>query len=106
LARFLAALDETGETLREAMAMANIRTRQGSDGGTAADGAVNNGLVSRLEVPQRSLNGSPASSTLGPSSRRNEGSDSDVDASTSDAGSGSGVSSSGLSDSGHDMTPI
>ncbi|KAH8889534.1 RIC1-domain-containing protein [Thozetella sp. PMI_491] len=93
LARFLAALDETGGTLREAMEMVNIRTRQMSAGDTPVE---NNGFVTMLEVPRRSVNGSPASSTLGPSSRRNDGSDSDSEAqSPSDGGS---AISSGLSD--------
>ncbi len=93
LARFLAALDESGDTLREAMEMVNIRTRQMS----GVDGTIeNNGLASLLEVPRRSLNGSPASSTLGPSSRRNDSSDSEAETqSPSEAGS---AISSGLSD--------
>lgn len=49
LARFLAALDETGDTLREALRMANVRiatgNRQGEDG-------IGGSLVARLEVPQ------------------------------------------------------
>jgi hypothetical protein len=95
LARFLAALDDTGATLKEALDMVNIRTR---DSDTAADVQARNGFMSRLAVPSRSVNGSPASSTLGPSSRRSGGGGADSDAegqsasdvdgqSTSDAGS-------------------
>jgi RAB6A-GEF complex partner protein 1 len=95
LARFLAALDESGGTLREALAMVNIR--MGQDGGMDGASGDSNGIASRLEVPGRSLNGSPSSSTLGPSSRRNLGSDSDVETrSTSDAGS---MTSGGQSES-------
>lgn len=73
LARFLAALDETGDTLREAMDRVRVRA--------AAAGAG-----TRLEVPPRSTNGSLTSRTPGPSLRRPTGSDSDADAlSTSDA---------------------
>ncbi|TEA16523.1 Guanine nucleotide exchange factor subunit ric1 [Colletotrichum sidae] len=49
LARFLAAMDETGDALREAMEGVNITIRGDQD---------NSGLMSRLEVPgTRSLNG-------------------------------------------------
>ncbi|KAI0136289.1 RIC1-domain-containing protein [Xylariales sp. AK1849] len=48
LARFLAAMDESGETLREAMGLVNLRVRQDTD---VAD------LMARLEVPSRRLNG-------------------------------------------------
>jgi hypothetical protein len=84
LARFLAALDETGETLREALEMVNVSpTNQ-----HVATGLGDGGLISRLEVPTRSANGSPASSTLGPGSRRSGISDSDTEGqSPSDAGS-------------------
>ena len=53
LARFLAALDETGETLREAMQMANIRIKQGTEMG---DGVTGNGVGSSLAVPHRHAN--------------------------------------------------
>ncbi|KAI1845646.1 hypothetical protein JX266_008257 [Neoarthrinium moseri] len=49
LARFLAAMDESGETLREAMELVNLRVKQDRDEG--AD------LMSRLEVPSRRFNG-------------------------------------------------
>jgi hypothetical protein len=48
LARFLAAMDESGETLREAMELVNLRVKEDKD---EAD------LMSRLEVPSRRLNG-------------------------------------------------
>ncbi|KAI0009090.1 RIC1-domain-containing protein [Xylariaceae sp. FL0662B] len=48
LARFLAAMDESGETLREAMQLVNIRVRQGSD---------DTGIMARLEVPSMKSNG-------------------------------------------------
>lgn len=46
LARFLAAMDESGETLREAMEMVNLRVRQDKDE-----------VDYRLQVPSRSFNG-------------------------------------------------
>ncbi|KAI1467434.1 RIC1-domain-containing protein [Daldinia caldariorum] len=49
LARFLAAMDESGETLREAMELVNIRVKQESD---------DTDIMSRLEVPPRKANGS------------------------------------------------
>ena len=94
LARFLAALDETGDTLREAMEMVIDRTRQVAGGDVSIE---NNGFVSLLEVPRRSANGSPASSTLGPGSRRNDGSDSEADP-QSPSETGSAISG-GISDS-------
>ena len=94
LARFLAALDETGDTLREAMEMVNVRTRQVAGGDISVE---NNGFVGLLEVPRRSANGSPASSTLGPGSRRNDGSDSEADL-QSPSETGSAISGS-ISDS-------
>lgn len=87
LARFLAALDETGNTLREAMEMVNARVR-GGEGGSGS-----NGFMARLEVPhQRSTNGSPrgggSGSPVGAGPRNLiAGSDSDVDGQSSDAGS-------------------
>jgi len=83
LARFLAALDETGNTLREAMEMVNAMVRRG------AEGSGSNGFMARLEVPhQRSTNGSPRGSPVGTGPRSLiAGSDSDVDGQSSDAGS-------------------
>lgn len=54
LARFLAALDETGDTLREALEMANIRIATGNKEGEEGLGGS---LVARLEVPQSTTNG-------------------------------------------------
>jgi len=83
LARFLAALDETGETLREAMELANIRIRQGDEGAAADE------TTSRLVVPRRGVI-APLSdgTTLGDASRTGINSDSELDTrSTSDTGS-------------------
>ncbi|KUI66658.1 RAB6A-GEF complex partner protein 1 [Cytospora mali] len=65
LARFLAALDETGDTLREALEMANVRIATGNREGEEGIGGA---LVARLEVPQRtngSISESGASSKAG-----------------------------------------
>lgn len=79
LARFLAALDETGDTLREAMEMVNIPTRGRPDRGVV----VGNGLMARLEVPS-----SGVFRPIGDASRRIGGSDSELEGqSASDAGS-------------------
>ena len=79
LARFLAALDETGETLREAMGMVNIHIEEGAPG---------NEFTPRLAVPHKSIGGMLSDSTI--TGRRLTGSDSELDArSASDAGSGS-----------------
>ncbi|KAK2611043.1 hypothetical protein N8I77_004425 [Diaporthe amygdali] len=60
LARFLAALDETGDTLREALEMANVRIATGNREG---EEGIGGSLVARLEVPQRKmLNGSGSGS--------------------------------------------
>ncbi|KAI1339582.1 DUF1339 domain protein [Xylariaceae sp. FL0016] len=48
LARFLAAMDESGETLREAMELVNIRVKKDSD---------DTDIMTRLEVPSRKSNG-------------------------------------------------
>ncbi|KAK7924175.1 hypothetical protein PG985_006229 [Apiospora marii] len=74
LARFLAALDESGETLREAMNLVNMRVRANSE---------DMDIMTRLEVPTHrlTLNGSSVDS------RRDSGSDMQ---STSDA-SGSSI---------------
>jgi hypothetical protein len=81
LARFLAALDETGDTLREALDMVGVSglgTRSGESPGGGIGLGIQNGL---LEVPSRrsggSTNGSAASSTLGPGSMKGSGSDSE-----------------------------
>lgn len=74
LARFLAAMDESGETLREAMNLVNMRVRANSE---------DMDIMTRLEVPTHrlTLNGSSVDS------RRDSGSDMQ---STSDA-SGSSI---------------
>ncbi|KAL2199702.1 RIC1-domain-containing protein [Corynascus similis CBS 632.67] len=86
LARFLAALDETGDTLREAMEMVKVRMGQshGED-----DGPVRGGLMSRLEIPSAGIypslgGGDSTNACLG----RLAGSDSELEGrSASDAGS-------------------
>lgn len=65
LARFLAALDETGETLREAVRMATGRIEAGV---TQGEEGVGGSLVARLHVPQipgKGVNGSGAGSASG-----------------------------------------
>ncbi|KAK4162097.1 RIC1-domain-containing protein [Cladorrhinum sp. PSN259] len=47
LARFLAAMDETGDTLREAMAQAGCRIEDSNTG--------SNGFMTRLEIPSRAI---------------------------------------------------
>ncbi|KAL2019248.1 hypothetical protein VTK56DRAFT_9975 [Thermocarpiscus australiensis] len=86
LARFLAALDETGETLRGAMEMVNVRMRQGRE---TDDGPVGNGLMARLEIPSGGIYASPAyGGATGASTRRLAESDSEAEGrSASDAGS-------------------
>lgn len=74
LARFLAAMDESGETLREAMELVNIRVRQDSD---------DTDIMTRLEVPSRKI-------TNGSSPLRRQNSDTG-----SDVQSGSDISSLG-----------
>ncbi|KAK4128341.1 RIC1-domain-containing protein [Parathielavia appendiculata] len=49
LARFLAALDESGDTLREAMDM--VKARGANLGRDADEGSVRNGFMTRLEIP-------------------------------------------------------
>ncbi|PSR90436.1 RIC1-domain-containing protein [Coniella lustricola] len=49
LARFLAALDETGDTLREALRMANVRIATGD---TTGEEGIGGSLVARIQVPQ------------------------------------------------------
>lgn len=69
LARFLAALDETGDTLREALRMANVRIATGNNQG---ENGVGGSLVARLEVPQLkaagATNGSSGSAASGSAS--------------------------------------
>ena len=72
LARFLAALDESGDTLREAMEMVNVKTQSESPIGN---------LIARLEVPHRRLNGSGHG--------RQSGSDSDAQSNSDTASIGS-----------------
>lgn len=89
LARFLAALDETGDTLREAMEMLNVRTRQVREGDDAP-AATRNGFMTALEIPPGGVYGSPVDGAAGSGARRiaGGGGDSDADArSGSDAGS-------------------
>ena len=63
LARFLAALDETGETLREALRMANGRIAAGI---TQGEEGMGGSLAARLEVPRlKSLNGAGSASGSG-----------------------------------------
>ncbi|KAH6636719.1 RIC1-domain-containing protein [Chaetomium tenue] len=84
LARFLAALDETGDTLREAMEMVNARMSQGHD---ADEGSVRNGFMTRLEIPSAGIYPSLGGST-GTGLGRITGSDSEAEGrSASDAGS-------------------
>ncbi|KAK4192642.1 RIC1-domain-containing protein [Podospora australis] len=90
LARFLAALDETGDTLREAMKMVNVSTK---GRGLSGDGS-DNAFMTRLEIPSRSAHGFPATdNALGiVNPRRNGGSDSDAEGrSASDAASASSL---------------
>ncbi|KAK0656054.1 RIC1-domain-containing protein [Cercophora newfieldiana] len=76
LARFLTALDETGETLREVMASVRIE-----------EGATSGEFTPRLAVPHRGIGGTLSDSALMGHMAR---SDSDLDTrSASDAGSGS-----------------
>lgn len=89
LARFLAALDETGDTLREAMELAKIRVKQESeleDG----HGSVGSGLGTMLGIPHGGgVNGaSSTTSSLISNTKGISGSDWDADRRTmSDAGS-------------------
>lgn len=85
LARFLAALDETGDTLREALRMANVRIATGNSQG---EGGLGGALVARLEVPQR------------PGNRGLNGASASASASASGSGSGSGSVSSESSKTG------
>ncbi|AEO65751.1 uncharacterized protein THITE_2113114 [Thermothielavioides terrestris NRRL 8126] len=85
LARFLAALDETGDTLREALEMVQVRRLQGGD---VEEAAARNGIMTRLEIPSGGVyppfGGGSARTNLG----RIAGSDSEAEGrSGSDAGS-------------------
>lgn len=109
LARFLAALDETGDTLREALDMVGV----GGLGGGRSPGGIGLGIQignGRLEVPGRiagAVNGGSGSpsgsengssvSTLGPESR---GSESDGELASPGAASESGSVTSGARSDG------
>jgi hypothetical protein len=97
LARFLAALDETGDTLREAMEMVKIRMRQGRE---MDEGGARNGFMTRLEIPSGGIYASSADGgSAGANTRRITGSDSDADGrSVSDAGSFTSTSRSEIKD--------
>ncbi|GAB1311225.1 WD40 repeat protein [Madurella fahalii] len=85
LARFLAALDETGDTLREAMEMVNARTRHG---GEVDDNPLRNGFMTRLEIRSGGVYAPPIDGATATGARRMTGSDSEADGrSGSDAGS-------------------
>lgn len=100
LARFLAALDETGDTLREALRMANVRIATGN---TQGEDGIGGALVARLEVPQtRGLSGSPSSGSISPlggsskaSSTGGNGNGNESDASVSASGESANLSDSG-----------
>lgn len=97
LARFLAALDETGDTLREALEMANVRIATGNREG---EEGVGGSLVARLEVPRRSAtNGSVVSGSGGSSKNGSVGSSGRNGEELSDGVSVSGEST-GPSDAG------
>jgi len=85
LARFLAALDETGDTLREAMDMVKVRLGQGRDD---EEGPVRNGYMARLEIPSAGFYPSLGGTSTGAGPGRMAGSDSEAEGrSVSDAGS-------------------
>ncbi|KAK4238235.1 RIC1-domain-containing protein [Achaetomium macrosporum] len=85
LARFLAALDETGDTLREAMDMVRARMSQGHE---ADDVSAMNGFLTRLEIPSGGIYPSLSKGSGGGSLGRIGGSDSEAEGrSASDAGS-------------------
>lgn len=86
LARFLAALDETGDTLREALRMANVRIATGNSKGEEGVGGA---LVARLEVPPpplRRANGASSRTSAGSGS----GSSGESDKAGSPGGNGNG----------------
>lgn len=76
LARFLAAMDETGETLKEAMELVNMRVKKDADEGLPA-------MMSRLEVPSYHSNGSRRHHRR----RRNSDTNSDGQSATSESSS-------------------
>ncbi|KAL2178590.1 RIC1-domain-containing protein [Thermothelomyces heterothallicus CBS 202.75] len=85
LARFLAALDETGDTLREAMEMVKARMSQGPE---MDEGPVRGGFMSRLEIPSTAIYPSLGGGSAGTGLGRTAGSDSEAEGrSASDAGS-------------------
>ncbi|KAK4040534.1 RIC1-domain-containing protein [Parachaetomium inaequale] len=85
LARFLAALDETGDTLREAMEMVKARMGQGLE---IDEGPARNGFMASLEIPSAGIYPSLGSSSTGAGLGRIAGSDSGTEGlSASDAGS-------------------
>ncbi|KAL2137088.1 hypothetical protein VTI74DRAFT_9694 [Chaetomium olivicolor] len=86
LARFLAALDETGDTLREAMDLVKARMSQGAD---ADEGPARNGYMPGLEIP--SAGAYPSIAAGGSHLGRMPGNDSEAEGrSASDAGSFTG----------------
>lgn len=93
LARFLAALDETGDTLREAMRMATGRIAAGI---TQGEEGVGGSLATRLEVPQppKRVNGTGSGSASASASGSGDGS---KPGSPRGGGSGSGGESSDFS---------
>jgi hypothetical protein len=85
LARFLAALDETGDTLREAMEMVKARMGQGHE---TDEGPARNGFMASLEIPSPGIYPSLGDSSAGAGLGRIAGSDSETEGrSASDAGS-------------------
>ncbi|KAI1492334.1 RIC1-domain-containing protein [Biscogniauxia mediterranea] len=76
LARFLAAMDDSGETLREAMEMVNIRVRKDS-----VDSDVNVNVMTRLGVPPRNKNNG-AGAVTARLTRQNSETGSDVQSSS------------------------
>lgn len=70
LARFLAALDETGDTLREAVRMATGRIEAGV---TQGEEGLGGSLVARLEVPQMAVKGLNGSGAAGSGSGSGSG---------------------------------
>ncbi|KAI5919255.1 RIC1-domain-containing protein [Camillea tinctor] len=80
LARFLAAMDDSGETLREAMEMVNIRVRKDS-----VDSDANVNVMTRLGVPPRNKSngtGSGAGTGAARLTRQNSETGSDVQSSS------------------------
>lgn len=97
LARFLAALDETGDTLREALRMAHGRlvagNHQGEDG---VGGASSSSLVARLGVPPKGATGGAAAAAATTANGSSAGGGSSLArSSTTTSGTSSKASSSG-----------